>query len=78
LPATPSPIQVAVLSGTVYEHGPEGQQPLSGVPLDISVEYQSWPPQLTSDGQGNYRTSKAVGSAMKVRAEAGGYSHRAE
>ena len=43
-------------------------------PFDISVEYQAWPPQLTSDAEGRYGILKGPMSALKVRAEAPGYS----
>ena len=74
-PVAPSaPPALVGLSGTVYEYTPTGRRLLPNVPLDISVEYQSWPPQLTSDAEGRYGILKRPGSALKVRAESPGYS----
>ena len=72
--STGVPSALVGLSGTVYEYTPTGRRPLPNVPLDISVEYQAWPPQLTSDAEGRYGIFKGPMSALKVRAEAPGYS----
>ena len=72
--STSVPSALVGLSGTVYEYTPTGRRPLPNVPLDISVEYQAWPPQLTSDAEGRYGIFKGPMSALKVRAEAPGYS----
>jgi hypothetical protein len=64
----------ARLSGVVYEATTEGLRPLAGVPLDISVEYQAWPPLTTSDGAGRYSVSGLSTGNLKVRAEMQGYS----
>ena len=72
--STGGPPALVNLSGTVYEYTPAGRRPLPNVPLDVSVEYRAWPPQLTSDAEGRYGILKAPRSALKVRAEAPGYS----
>ena len=71
--ATPTPTPSFTLSGTVYEHTPTGARPLADVPLDISVEYQSWPPKLRTDADGRYSYPGATG-ALKVKADLEGYS----
>ena len=62
------------LSGVVYESTPNGRRMLPGAPLDISKEFQSWPPQISSDAEGRYQTSSPSGSELKVAAEFPGYS----
>ena len=76
LPASPVPAPAGPykLSGFVYEATANGRRALPGVPLDVSAEYQSWPPQITSDTEGRYETSRPAGSAVKVAAEYAGYS----
>jgi hypothetical protein len=74
-PVVPAGTAVAVnssLSGVVYESTPAGLRPLAGVPLDVSVEYQSWSPRVTSDAQGRYALPGT--GLLKVRAEYPGYS----
>jgi hypothetical protein len=58
----------------VYESTPDGPRPFAGVPLDISVDFQSWPPKSTSDTQGRYSVSGLTAQKLKVRAEKSGYS----
>ena len=72
--STGAPPALVNLSGTVYEYTPAGRRSLPNVPLDVSVDFQAWPPQLTSDAEGRYGILKAPMSALKVRAEAPGYS----
>jgi hypothetical protein len=50
-----------------------GRRALPDVPLDLSVEYQSWPPSLTTDANGRY-TWLGNGSGLKVVAQKAGYS----
>ena len=59
-PAAPTPVVTAsplppfTLSWVcfLYESTASGLKPLAGAPLDISVEYQSWPPKTTTDAEG--------------------------
>jgi len=61
------------ISGTVYEVGLSGTQPLAGVPLDISVEYQSHPPQTTTDADGRYSATRSGTDPFTVKVEKPGY-----
>jgi hypothetical protein len=70
----PTPSAMFLLTGTVYESTREGRRPLAGMPLDISVEYQSWPPRATTDADGRYRFSASSSETLHVRAEKEGYS----
>lgn len=74
-PATnaPAPTPQVTLTGVVYESTAAGRRPLPDVPLDLSVEYQSWPPSLTTDANGRY-TWLGNGSGLKVVAQKAGYS----
>jgi hypothetical protein len=65
---------IFTLSGTVYESAPAGVRPLAGVPLDVSVEYQSWPPRTTSDSEGHYQLSVFGTQKLKVAAKKEGYA----
>ena len=72
--ATASPLPPFTLSGTVYESTASGLKPLAGAPLDISVEYQSWPPKTTTDAEGRYSLSGLRPEKLKVVIEKEGYS----
>jgi hypothetical protein len=74
VPGAPAPPQGTTISGVVYESTPEGLRPLPGVGLDISVEYQSWPPMVTTDNEGRYQLALLSSQNFKVRAEKPGYS----
>ena len=73
-PALPTPSAMFTLTGTVYESTRDGRRPLAGIPLDISVDYQSWPPRATTDAEGRYRFSASSSEKLNVRAEKEGYS----
>jgi hypothetical protein len=75
-PTTPTPSNAdSSISGTVYQVTAHGVSPLAGVGLDITVEYQAWPPNATSDANGGYRLGGLLdGRPMKVRAEKEGFS----
>ena len=62
------------ISGTVYESSPSGLRPLAGVPLDISVEYQSHSPQTTTDADGRYSVTRSASDPLTVKVEKTGYS----
>jgi len=72
--STQSPAPPFTLSGVVYESTADGLRPLAGIPLDVSVEYQQWPPKVTSDSQGRYSVSGLQPDKLKVAAEKEGYS----
>ena len=79
-PSTPPPSSVTIppaapilnVTGVVYDTTADGPRPLPGVAIDISVEYQSWPPTITSDAEGRYRDTG--GGGRKLVAEKAGYS----
>ena len=73
-PPVPAPTGPYKLSGTVYESTPDGRRHLRGVPLDISAEWESRSPRVSSDAEGRYETSAPLGSELKVAAEFPGYS----
>ena len=64
---------VPAVSGVVYESTAAGRRPLADVPLDISLEYQSWPAKVTTDADGRY-TWSTNGSGLKVVGQKPGYS----
>ena len=66
------PTSLFTLSGVVYESTADGVRPLAGVPLDVSVEYQQWPPKVTSDNEGGYAVILRRGQ-FKVVAEKAGF-----
>jgi hypothetical protein len=68
----PSPAPIFNITGVVYDSTADGHRPLPGVAIDISVEYQSWPPTITTDSAGRYRA--AGGGGRKLVAEKAGYS----
>ena len=79
-PSSPAPASSPLapvtftLTGVVYEATAGGRRPLAGVGLDISVEYQSWPPRVFSDATGRYRVPNTSPSgSLKVTAEMPGY-----
>lgn len=73
-PPTPQPVaQVSMVTGTVWESTIAGRQPLPGVGIDLSGEFQSWPPTTTTDAQGHYQVTTVHGTG-KVRAVLAGYS----
>jgi hypothetical protein len=71
-PPTPQPV-VTTVAGTVWESTITGRQPLPGVGIDLSPEFQYWPPTTTTDAQGHYQVTTIHGTG-KVRAELAGYS----
>jgi len=64
---------IATLNGIVYEVSGDSRRPLASVGLDISVEYQSWPPATFTDGEGRF-TVQNVGPDLKIAATKSGYS----
>ena len=70
----PAPSDPFTLTGTLYESTPDGRRPLAGIPLDISVDYQSWPPRTTTDAEGRYSFSGSSSEKLHVRVEKEGYS----
>lgn len=83
LPLAPSPLPpssvtippaapIFNITGVVYDVTADGRRPLPGVAIDISVEYQSWPPTITTDAEGRYRAFG--GDGRKLVAEKAGYS----
>jgi len=73
VPMQPSPPAAFTLSGVVYEISVDGRRPVADAQIDVSVEYQSWPPKTVSDAEGRYRISGMSGS-LKVIAGKAGYS----
>ena len=79
-PSTPPPSSATVppaapinnITGVVYDTTAAGRRPLPDVAIDISVEYQSWPPTITSDAEGRYRATG--GGGRKLVAQKTGYS----
>ena len=69
----PSPPRFTV-SGVVYQSAQGGATPLAEVGLDVSVDYQSWPPNVTTDAVGRYQFAIGGGPRLKVRAEKEGHS----
>jgi hypothetical protein len=62
------------LTGVVYEATAAGRRPLARVGLDVSVEYQSWPPRVFSDATGRYRVpNTSLSGPLKIIAEIAGY-----
>jgi hypothetical protein len=72
-PPAPTP-QLPIISGVVYESTADGVTPLAGVGLDITLSYQSWPPNVTTGVDGRYRLAVQPSLSLKVRAEKAGYS----
>jgi hypothetical protein len=70
--STPALSAPFTLSGVVYESTADGVRPLAGVPLDVSVEYQQWPPKVISDNQGRYSVVLGKGQ-FKVAAQKEGF-----
>ena len=69
----PAPVSFT-LTGVVYEATAAGRRPLSGVGLDVSVEYQSWPPNVFSDSTGRYRVpNTSIGGPLQIIADMPGY-----
>jgi len=63
-PSTTPPVgQVGLVSGTVWECTITGRQPLPGVGIDVSPEFQSWPPITTTDANGRFQASTMHGQA---------------
>lgn len=73
-PSTPN----SAVTGVVYEVTAAGRRPLGGVGIDMSAGYQSWPPQVTTDGDGRYTFPTVLPSlalsGQKLIAEKAGYS----
>jgi hypothetical protein len=63
----------STLNGIVYEVSVDSRRPLASVGLDISVEYQSWPPSTFTDSEGRF-TAQNVGPDLKIAATKTGYS----
>ena len=75
LPSSPAPMRTIAVTGTVYESTASGRRPLANVDIDISVEYQSWPPTVRTDANGRYRRPNVIpGPPLKLVAEKEGYS----
>ena len=72
-PAPPFVPVISTLNGIVYEAGAGSRRPLAAVGLDISVEYQSWPPSTFTDSEGRF-TARNVGPDLKIAATKMGYS----
>jgi hypothetical protein len=70
----PAPPGVFTLSGIVYESTRDGRRPLAGIPLDISVDYQSRSPMTATDAEGRYRFSGSSSDKLNVRVQKEGYS----
>lgn len=67
-----SPV-LSTLDGIVYDVSVDSRRPLASVGLDISVEYQSWPPSTFTDSEGRF-TARNVGPGLKIAATKTGYS----
>lgn len=63
------------LTGVVYEYTAEGRRPLAGAGIDVSAEYQSFPPKAFSDSEGRYALPglTALQQDWKIVAEKAGY-----
>ena len=80
-PVAPSAVQTAApvvpvistLNGIVYEVSVDSRRPLASVGLDISVEYQSWPPSRFTDSEGRF-SAPNVGPGVKIAATKTGFS----
>ena len=80
-PVAPSEVRTAppvlpvfsTLNGIVYDVRVDSRRPLASVGLDISVEYQSWPPSTFTDSEGRF-TALNVGPGLKIAATKTGYS----
>ncbi len=72
---TASPVTpvISTLNGIVYEVSVDSRRPLASVGLDISVEYQSWPPATFTDSEGRF-TARNVGPGLKIAATKTGHS----
>jgi hypothetical protein len=72
-PALPVLSVSSTLNGIVNEVSMDSRRPLASVGLDISVEYQSWPPSTFTDNEGRF-TAPNVGPGLKIAATKTGYS----
>ena len=72
-PVSPVIPVFSTLNGIVYEARMDSRLPLASVGLDISVEYQSWPPSTLTDHEGRF-TAPNVGPDLKIAATKAGYS----
>jgi hypothetical protein len=72
-PASPVTPVFSTLNGIVNEVSVDSRRPLASVGLDISVEYQSWPPSTFTDSEGRF-TARNVGPGLKIAATKTGYS----
>ena len=72
-PAPPVMPVYSTLNGIVYDVSVNSRRPLASVGLDISVEYQSWPPSTFTDSEGRF-TARNVGPGLKIAATKTGYS----
>ena len=70
--ASPVPLPPSDVTGIVYEMTSAGARPLAGVGIDMSPEYQSWPPTVMTDAEGRYSVPGMGGG--KLVAEKTGYS----
>jgi hypothetical protein len=81
-PAMTSPTQTTGASaappprvrGIVYDVTAQGRHPLEGVGLDISVEYQSWPPVVFSGPDGRFTSATSTSSSFKIAGTKANYS----
>ena len=64
---------ISTLNGIVYEVSVGSRRPLASVGLDISVEYQSWPPSRFTDSEGRF-SAPNVGPGLKIAATKTGHS----
>jgi hypothetical protein len=51
-----------------------GREPLAGAGIDVSVEYQSWPPSTFSDANGRFSFDAMAGLKLKIVATKPGFS----
>lgn len=72
-PPTGNPVTQQVVRGVVYEVDANGRRPLAGAGVDISPEFQSWPPSMFTDQDGRF-TGGSADRTLKIIATKAGYS----
>jgi hypothetical protein len=70
--AIPSPLaglptSGVTVTGIVYEVTTDGRRPLADAGVDISPEYQSWPPTLVTDANGRFASSVVWGALRHLK-----------
>lgn len=66
-PAAPPTPAAAAVRGIVYEVTTDERRPLFGAGVDISPEYQSWPPTFVTDADGRFALSAGLGALNPLK-----------